>query len=108
MLDGFSLRSLSVIYIYLQHFGRKAIGIDTKMFRQVRFRIPEDGTELGCAKAHIKSPKGSQSRPRKGPKMPPCQADFRGDGADLTLQVLLDAKLSDEGAFPSPRGRDGF
>ena len=29
-------------------------------------------------------------------------------GHDLTDQVLLDGKLFDEGAFPSPRGRDDF
>ena len=78
---------------------------------KVHFLPPEAGTFFWPPKAHIKSLSSRQSCPRKGPKMPPCQPDFRGDGANahnLTEQALLDGKLFDEGAFSSPRGRDDF
>ena len=49
---------------------------------KVRFLPPEAGTLFRSPEAHIKSPSSRQSRPRKRPNMPPCQADFRGDGAN--------------------------
>ena len=75
---------------------------------KVRFLPKEAGTNRRPLKARVKGPKGSQNHPTKGPKVPPCQADFHGDSVDLTWQVLLDARISDEGALLLPRGRDGF
>ena len=44
---------------------------------KVRFLPPRVGTDFRPPNAIIKSPKASKSSPMKGPKMPPCQADFR-------------------------------
>ena len=51
---------------------------------KVRFLPKEAGTNRRPLKARVKGPKGSQNYPTKGPKVPPCQADFHGDSVDLT------------------------
>ena len=51
---------------------------------KVRFLPKEAGTNRRPLKARVKGPKGSQNHPTKGPKVPPCQADFHGDSVDLT------------------------
>ena len=51
---------------------------------KVRFLPKEAGTNRRPQKARVKGPKGSQNYPTKGPKVPPCQADFHGDSVDLT------------------------
>ena len=51
---------------------------------KVRFLPPEAGTDRRPLKARVKGPKGSHNHPKKGPKVPPYQADFHGDSVDLT------------------------
>ena len=71
----------------------------------------EAGTDFRPSKAHIraqKADKAVQGRVRKCRRARQMSAETALTGHDLTDQVLLDGKLFDEGAFPSPRGRDVF
>ena len=83
----------------------------TKPKKTLRFLPPEAGTIFRPSKARSKSPQGSQGRPAKGPKVPPCQADS-------LLRTVLNIydfsthdaqnKAQKNAAFPSLRGRDVF
>ena len=72
---------------------------------------PEAGTDFRPLKAHVraqKAVKAVQGRVRKCRRARQMSAETALTAHDLTDQVLLDGKLFDEGAFPSPRGRDVF
>ena len=52
--------------------------------------------------------KAVQGRVQKCCRARQISAEMALTARNLTEQVLLDGKLFDEGAFPSPRGRDVF
>ena len=77
----------------------------------MHFFSPEAGTDFRPSKAHIraqKAVKAVQGRVRKCRRARQISAETALTAHNLTEQALLDGKLFDEGAFPSPRGRDDF
>ena len=76
------------------------------------FLLPKrQGRILGLQKRTSraqKAVKAVQGRVQKCRRARQISAETALTARDLTDQVLLDGKLLDEGAFPSPRGRDGF
>ena len=68
-------RQISAETALTAHNLTEQVLLDGKLIDEGAFPSPRGRDVLSAPKRHSKSPKGSQGRPAKGPKVPPCQAD---------------------------------